>query len=68
VFRSWRRRLAELFEIGGLSREDAARFAAVLIASTEGAVVLSRAEQSQEPLDIVESQLLEDIHRLMRAA
>jgi TetR/AcrR family transcriptional repressor of lmrAB and yxaGH operons len=66
VFRSWRRRLAELFEIGGLRREDAARFSAVLIASTEGAVVLCRAEQSLEPLDIVESQLLDDIRRLMR--
>ena len=68
VFRSWRRRLAELFETGGLGREDAARFAAVLIASTEGAVVLSRAEQSLEPLDLVESQLLDDVRRLMRGA
>jgi AcrR family transcriptional regulator len=65
AFRSWRQRLAELFEVGGLSREDAVRFSAVLIASTEGAVVLSRAEQSLEPLDIVEAQLLEDIRRLM---
>jgi AcrR family transcriptional regulator len=65
VFRSWRQRLAELLEIGGLSREDATRFSAVLIASTEGAVVLSRAEQSLEPLDTVEAQLLDDIGRLM---
>lgn len=66
VFRAWRKRLAELFEMGGLSREDAARFSALLIASTEGAVVISRAELSLEPLDIIESQLLEDIRRLMR--
>ncbi|MDQ6795141.1 MAG: TetR/AcrR family transcriptional regulator [Chloroflexota bacterium] len=66
VFRSWRKRLAELFEIGGLSPKDAARFSALLIASTEGAVVISRAELSLEPLDIIESQLLEDIRRLMR--
>jgi TetR/AcrR family transcriptional repressor of lmrAB and yxaGH operons len=65
VFRAWRQRLAELFEIGGLSRDDAVRFAAVLIASTEGAVVLSRADQSLEPLDIVEAQLLEDVGRLI---
>jgi TetR/AcrR family transcriptional regulator, lmrAB and yxaGH operons repressor len=65
AFRSWRHLLAELFEIGGLSREDATRFSAMLIASTEGAVVLSRAEQSFEPLDIVEAQLLDDIRRLM---
>ncbi|MEA2620706.1 MAG: TetR/AcrR family transcriptional regulator, lmrAB and yxaGH operons repressor, partial [Chloroflexota bacterium] len=58
-------RLAELLEIGGLGREEAARFSTVLIASTEGAVVLSRAEQSHEPLDVVEAQLLDDVRRLM---
>ena len=68
VFRSWRRRLADLLEIGGLDHEAAARFATVLIASTEGAVVLCRAETSLEPLDIVEAQLLDDIRRLMRPA
>jgi TetR/AcrR family transcriptional repressor of lmrAB and yxaGH operons len=68
AFRSWRRRLTELFEIGGLAREDAVRFSAVLVASTEGAVVLSRAEQSFEPLDIVEAQLLENVRRLMASA
>lgn len=68
VFRSWRQRLAELFEIGGLSAEDAASFSTVLIASTEGAVVLSRAEQNSEPLDIVEAQLLDDVRRLMDRA
>ena len=66
VFRSWRQRLADLFEMGGLSRDEATRFSAVLIASTEGAVVLSRADQSTEPLDIVEAHLLDDIRRLMR--
>lgn len=68
VFRSWRQRLAELLEVGGLGREEAARFATVLIASTEGAVVLARAEGSLEPLDTVEAQLLDDIRRLMRPA
>jgi hypothetical protein len=68
AFRSWRRRLTELFEIGGLARDDAVRFSAVLVASTEGAVVLSRAEQSFEPLDIVEAQLVEDVRRMMPSA
>src|ERR1700710_2828221 len=45
VFRTWRKRLAELLTDGGLEPPDAARFAAMLIAGTEGAVVLSRAEQ-----------------------
>ena len=33
VFRRWRRRLAELLELGGLEPRDADRFAATLIAS-----------------------------------
>ena len=57
VFRTWRERLAELLRDGGLERRDAARFAAILIAATEGAVVLSRAEQSMEPFDLVAEQL-----------
>ena len=68
VFRSWRRELADLLEVGGLGPQDAASFATVLIASTEGAVVISRAEQSSEPLDIVEVQLLDDVRRLMPKA
>jgi len=64
VFRSWRRRLAELLEAGGLQRHDADRFAATLIASSEGAVALSRAEQSLEPFDLVAEQLLEQVRSL----
>jgi len=59
VFRSWRVRLAELLEESGLAGDAAARFAATLIAATEGAVVLCRAEQSLEPLELVGEQLLE---------
>lgn len=64
VFRAWRRRLAELLEEGSLAPADAARMAATLIASTEGAVALSRAEQSLEPFDLVAEQLLDQIRRL----
>jgi TetR/AcrR family transcriptional regulator, lmrAB and yxaGH operons repressor len=64
VFRTWRRRLAELLEQGGLTPTDAARFAATLVASSEGAVVLARAEQSLEPFDLVAEQLLEQVRRL----
>ena len=66
VFRSWRRQLAELFEHGGLSATNAARFAATLVAASEGAVVLSRAEQSLEPYDLVAEQLLEQVRKLAR--
>jgi TetR/AcrR family transcriptional repressor of lmrAB and yxaGH operons len=61
VFRNWRMRLAELLQHGGLDDADAARFAAILIASTEGAVVLSRAEQSMEPFELVADQLVQQI-------
>ena len=61
VFRTWRLRLAELLELGGLPHAEAARFAAILIAATEGAVVLARAEMSMEPFDLVAEQLLEQV-------
>jgi len=64
VFRSWRRRLAELLEQGGLQPRVADRFAATLIASSEGAVALSRAEQSLEPFDLVREQLLDQVRSL----
>lgn len=66
VFRTWRTRLAELLQDGGLAEQDAARFAAILIAGTEGAVVLSRAEQSMEPFELVADQLAAQL-RLMSA-
>jgi TetR/AcrR family transcriptional regulator, lmrAB and yxaGH operons repressor len=67
VFRSWRRRLAELLEQGGLRADDAQRFAAVLVASSEGAVVLARAEQSLEPFDLVAEQLIDQVRALSRS-
>ena len=64
VFRNWRLRLAELLEAGGLSKADAAQFAAILIASTEGGVVLSRAEQSIDPFELVAAQLQKQVREL----
>jgi TetR/AcrR family transcriptional regulator, lmrAB and yxaGH operons repressor len=64
VFRTWRERLAELLHQGGLTEGDAARFAAILIAATEGGVVLSRAEQSMEPFDLVAEQLSSQVTAL----
>ena len=68
VFRTWRQRLAELLVQGGLQAADAARFAAVLVASSEGAVVLARAEQSLEPFDLVAEQLVDQVRTLSHAA
>lgn len=68
VFRAWRGRLAELLAGSGLDERSAARFAALLIASTEGAVVVSRAEQSLEPFDLVAEQLVEQAESLSPGA
>jgi TetR/AcrR family transcriptional repressor of lmrAB and yxaGH operons len=67
VFRAWRSRLADLFVAGGVVEEDAAGFAATLIAGSEGAVVLSRGEQSLEPFDLVAAQLLQQARSLPRS-
>jgi TetR/AcrR family transcriptional repressor of lmrAB and yxaGH operons len=61
IFRAWRLRLAELLQSGGLPPQEAARFAATLVAASEGAVVLSRAEQSMEPFDLVADQLVTQV-------
>ena len=66
VFRAWRNRLAELLENGGLAPREAARFAALLVASSEGAVVLSRAEQSMEPFELVCEQLLDRVREMVK--
>ncbi|WP_426592274.1 TetR/AcrR family transcriptional regulator [Cellulomonas sp. McL0617] len=64
VFRAWRTSLAALFSAGGLPDDDAAGFAATLVAASEGAVVVSRAEQSMEPFELVAGQLLGLVRRL----
>ena len=64
VFRAWRERLTELLKQGGLPVESARRFAMVMIASAEGAVVLSRADQSLEAFEVVAEQLVGEIRRL----
>jgi AcrR family transcriptional regulator len=64
VFRSWRGQLAQLFEHTGISAKEATQFAATLVAASEGAMVLSRAEQSLEPFDLVAAQLLEQVRTL----
>ena len=64
IFRDWRRRLAVLLESAGVPAATAGSFAATLVAASEGAVVLSRAERSMEPFDQVAAHLVEDARRL----
>jgi len=66
IFRAWRDRLAELLVKGGLPSREAVEFAAFLLAASEGAVVLSRGEQSMQPFDLVAAQLLKTVRGLTR--
>ena len=58
IFRTWTELLTELSAAGGMERVAARRLAVTVIAATEGAVALCRAERSMEPFDDVETLLL----------
>jgi TetR/AcrR family transcriptional regulator, lmrAB and yxaGH operons repressor len=58
IFRAWRARLGDLYVVGGIAPDEAARRAATVVAATEGAVVISRAERSMEHFELVAAQLL----------
>jgi len=66
VFRTWRARLAELLEADGVDSASAARFAATLIAASEGAVVMSRADRDLVAFELVADQLVEQANQLTR--
>jgi TetR/AcrR family transcriptional regulator, lmrAB and yxaGH operons repressor len=57
VFARWRQQIAGLFAADGVPLDVADSFAALLIAATEGAVMLARASGSLEPFDTVAQQL-----------
>ena len=64
VFRTWRHELASLLVEGGLSEEHAPGIAAMTIAAAEGAVVMSRSEQSIEPFDLAAAEVLARVSAL----
>jgi AcrR family transcriptional regulator len=57
IFRSWQHTLTDLFKSAGLSLEESKQFATTLIAASEGAVVMSRAEKSMIPFESVAKSL-----------
>jgi len=57
IFRSWSDQLTELLTVGGLAEPTARQFAVLLIAATEGAVVMCRAERNRQPFDITAAYL-----------
>jgi AcrR family transcriptional regulator len=65
TFRGWRGQLGALLQQGGVPADAAPRFAATLVAATEGAVVMARAEQSTEPFDLVVEDLVAEARRLL---
>jgi AcrR family transcriptional regulator len=58
IFRTWTELLSELCTAGGLDANSARQLAVTVIAATEGAVALCRAERSTEPFDVVATVLL----------
>jgi TetR/AcrR family transcriptional regulator, lmrAB and yxaGH operons repressor len=58
IFRTWTGLLTELCAAGGMNEDSARQLAVTVIAATEGAVALCRAERSKEPFEDVETVLL----------
>jgi AcrR family transcriptional regulator len=67
VFAAWTDRLAALFVAGGAAPAAGREFATTLIAASEGAVALSRAQRRIEAFDVVAAQLLEQARNLAAA-
>ena len=61
VFRAWRSRLAELLAVGGVGDDRAASLAALLIATSEGGVLLARAERDLAVFDEVAAEAIATI-------
>jgi AcrR family transcriptional regulator len=59
IFRDWTSQIAGLLVAGGVDEVPAKQLAVMIIAATEGAVALSRAERSREPFDVVAEALVQ---------
>jgi TetR/AcrR family transcriptional repressor of lmrAB and yxaGH operons len=59
IFRDWTVHLAGLLVAGGVAETSAQQLAVMIIAATEGAVALCRAERSREPFDLVDKALMQ---------
>ena len=67
AFRVWQDKLARALEAGGLSEAAARPTAILLLAASEGAVVICRAEQDIRPFDLVAAQLVDHVRGLTSA-
>src|SRR5580658_7995976 len=57
IFRTWTELLTELCTAGGMDVDSSRQLAVTVIAATEGAVALCRAERSMQPVEDVETVL-----------
>jgi len=64
IFRTWTELLTDLCETGGMDSKSARSLAVTVIAATEGAVAICRAERSVEPFEEVHSVLLSLVESL----
>jgi TetR/AcrR family transcriptional regulator, lmrAB and yxaGH operons repressor len=64
VFASWIQRLTQLFVAGGLPAPTASEYATGLIAASEGAVAISRAQRDLRPFEVVAKQLMDQVRAL----
>jgi AcrR family transcriptional regulator len=67
IFFSWRTTIADLLEVGGLSRSDASQLSATLISATEGAVAIARAEGDMAVFDLVASNMVHQARAFSRS-
>jgi AcrR family transcriptional regulator len=58
IFGAWTELLTDLFQAGGMHPKSAQSLAVTVIAATEGAVILCRAQRSVEPFEEVHHVLL----------
>jgi hypothetical protein len=58
IFRTWTELLTGLCQAGGVDTKSARSLAVTVIAATEGAVALCRAERSMEPFEDVHNVLM----------
>ena len=64
VFSRWTGHLAGLLTEAGVATAEATDFATLLISTTEGAVIMSRAQRTRQPFDRVSRLLTAEARRL----
>jgi len=65
AFRAWQDKLSRALAAGGLSADDASSAATLLLAASEGAVVMCRAERDIRAFELVAARLIEHIRGLV---